>query len=49
MNVPATLEIRSLLALPVPELKGGVATSQKNWFGPWRRPRSLPPPPKKKK
>jgi len=32
MNVPATFEVRSLLALPVPELIGGggwVATSQK--------------------
>ena len=32
MNVLATLEVRSLLALPVPELIGGkegVATSQK--------------------
>ena len=32
MNIPATFEVRSLLALPVPELIGGggwVATSQK--------------------
>ena len=44
MNVPATFEVRSLLALPVPELigGGGVATSQK-WFDPWLCPRSLSP------
>ena len=52
MHVPATFEVRSLLALPVPELIGGgkwgVATSQKNWFGLGLCLRSTPPPPQKK-
>ena len=50
MNVPATFEVRSLLALPVPELiGGGLTTSQKNWFGPWLCPRSLSLSPTQKK
>ena len=47
MNVPATFEVRSLLALPVPELIGGGGGGglplAKNWFGPWLCPRSLSP------
>ena len=47
MNVPATFKVRSLLALPVPELIGGAEGGgqplAKNWFGPWLCPRSLSP------
>ena len=49
MNVPATFEVRSLLALPVPELIGGgrgVATSQKIGSVPGYA-RALYPPPTK--
>ena len=46
MNVPATFKVRSLLALPVPELIGGAGGGQplaKNWFSRWLCPRSLSP------
>ena len=49
MNVPATFEVHSLLALPVPELIGGRGVPiGKKWFDPWLCPRSLYPPETKK-